>query len=139
MKWKDLQEKVRLFLEDGYRTLLSQKKMLVGEKYPISPGVYVFMNQKGKIVYAGETTNLKDRMYGHWKRSERSTLRRNVAVQEFGLKNKKKYSNKIEDRITKFILKLTVKYMPLNIGRMELEEYIIGKDMPKATVDKHAG
>lgn len=37
------------------------------KKFPTTPGVYLFKDKKGKIVYVGKATNLKSRVSSYWK------------------------------------------------------------------------
>ena len=45
-------------------TLLSQAK-----KLPLSPGVYLFINNKGKVLYVGKATSLRRRVLSYFKRT----------------------------------------------------------------------
>lgn len=83
------------------------------------PGVYV-ISSEGKIIYVGQTKKLRDRLYKHHlKRTPTSSLRKNilrVLGTEYCVNNYLKYC--------------TFQYIPINLGRIELEEYLIAKYRP---------
>ncbi len=49
---------------DQYLPLQITKKMV--EELPTSPGVYYFIDEKGKVIYVGKAKNIKKRVSGHF-------------------------------------------------------------------------
>jgi len=105
-------------------------------KFPSDAGVYAF-KEKGKIVYVGETGNLRGRM-NDLLDSRHHTIRRTIGERLFskikGFKkatNKAKFPNHIEKRVNKHICNnLKIAHLPVPLGRKELEEFI-ESEIPK--------
>lgn len=53
----------------------------VFERLPNSAGIYIFLNQQGKIIYVGKAINIKKRVLGHFT-GNNSTLRRQQFLKE---------------------------------------------------------
>jgi hypothetical protein len=95
------------------------------------PGIYV-VKIKDEIVYAGETSNLRKRM-NDMRNTMHHTLRRNIGNEKFIDENgfqvatsRKRYIDSIETKLENFMRNnLLVYTLSLDLGRKELEEYII--------------
>jgi predicted GIY-YIG superfamily endonuclease len=105
-------------------------------KVPDAPGVYTIFS-KGKIVYCGETTNLRARMKDLC-RTVNHTFRRNFGNDRFSshaqftrATAKKRFSKGIESLLNREMCRLDVKAIPISIGRKEIEEIVIHDLCPK--------
>jgi Nuclease subunit of the excinuclease complex len=98
--------------------------------FPSTPGVYIFRDKK-KVIYVGETGNLRGRMKDMID-TRNHVLRRNIgnklysAVKGFERATaSKKFTDVIENMLNTHIRRnLTVCCMPVSLGRKELEEKI---------------
>lgn len=105
--------------------------------FPDEPGVYVFF-EKNKIVYTGETNSIKDRMRDILD-SRHHTLKRKIGIFNFsdveGFKkanSKTKFPLKIERLVNDWVIKkMKFSFLPVSLGRKELEDLIIKKCNPK--------
>lgn len=105
--------------------------------FPSQPGVYIFRDKK-KIIYVGETGNLRGRMKDMID-TRNHVLRRNIGNRLYckikGFEPataKKKFIAVIEDMLNTHIKKnLTVCYMTTELGRKELEEKIQKECLPE--------
>lgn len=101
-----------------------------------SPGVYLVKNEADKIIYIGEGSNLKKRISKHSKATYSSALRRHIGTEILNYelkekKGKKKYFNSHEDsEVTNFLRACKLLIFPVNLGRYELEKYLIKKLQP---------
>ncbi|MDD5545754.1 MAG: GIY-YIG nuclease family protein [Candidatus Omnitrophica bacterium] len=129
MKWDIAQKKVSSFLRSGYDELKKQKVVNINHSFPTKPGTYIFIKER-KIIYAGEASELKRRMYRHKKRTEVSTLRKSIGFVVFKQAKSGMFSKQIENRINNYIANLKIKYIEVQYGRKELEEYIINIEKP---------
>jgi hypothetical protein len=97
---------------------------------PRKAGVYV-LKQGGNIVYVGETGNIRGRMYDLLN-TLNHTVRRSIGHKHFSsiagyekATSRIKFPHHIEALVNEFICKrLKVSYLPVVLGRKELEEYI---------------
>ena len=104
--------------------------------FPSCAGIYIVF-EKGKLVYVGETGNLKDRMKDLG-RTVNHTLRRAVGNEKFcyikgweKATSKRRFNDKIEKLITGYFRKnMEVSFLAIPLGRKELEEWIIEKFKP---------
>jgi hypothetical protein len=127
-KWHDL--------EKGQKYLLTASRGSFTH-FPKSPGVYCIW-EEGKICYVGETSGLSGRMRD-LTRTVNHTFRRKVGRSNFSnisgyetATNSKKFPTHIEDKIDDFITsKMKISFLPLTLGRKELEEYICRNNNPK--------
>ena len=95
--------------------------------------VYCLFNND-KIVYVGETKNLRKRMNNLFYTTQH-ILRRKIGEREFFSvsgytkpTSKKKYNDEIEKKVGDYIeQKLNLKYFYTTIGRKEVEEYMISQ------------
>ena len=82
---------------------------------PKIPGVYALVHN-GKIVYIGESKNLADRVSHHLHRNG-SRLLDKISL--------------VESNTDKYLEECTMKFLGVNFGRLELEEYLIEKYKPQ--------
>ncbi|MEQ6390820.1 GIY-YIG nuclease family protein [Bacillaceae bacterium S4-13-58] len=98
---------------------------------PSLSGVYLIWHDK-TLVYVGETSNIKKRMRDI-QDTRNHTLRRKVGRMHFSNEqgflspiSSKKFTPEIEDKITHYMKKnFKITYIPLMIGRKEIEEYFL--------------
>lgn len=91
-----------------------------------------------EVVYVGETGNLKDRIHKDMKNTLNHTLRRNIGAYHFAdhpdyspATSKKKFAPSIEAIVTEYGREhLTVSYVVVHVGRLEVEEHLIQKHDP---------
>ena len=91
----------------------------------------LFGKKVRKIPYVGETSNLKERMRD-FDDTRHHTLRRTIGQKKFGdvdgfekATTKKKFPPHIEKLVDDYFREnLTISYLPMYFGRMELEEFI---------------
>lgn len=101
--------------------------------FPSLAGVYVFMH-KSKLVYVGETGNLRERMKDLLD-SRHHTIRRTIGKRFFidiegfvAATNKLRFPEHIELLVNKHICEeLQIAYLPVSLGRKELEEQIMSE------------
>jgi GIY-YIG catalytic domain-containing protein len=102
------------------------------------PGVYV-IEIDNEVVYVGETSNLQERM-NDLRNTKNHTVRRNLGNDlfkrhkgYFKATSKKSFVESIEKKLVNYMIKhLKIRTLPLDLGRKELEEYIMdtyGKPM----------
>jgi excinuclease ABC subunit C len=84
-------------------------------KFPNSPGVYIFYDEKGKIVYVGKATSLKDRVSSYFQ-------------------SRSGYARPIE-RMIKEVVNVEIKKTETVLEAYILEQGLIKKYQPKYNVD----
>jgi len=101
-------------------------------KFPIEPGVYAFFKQD-ELVYIGETGSIQGRM-NDVRSTRNHTLRRNIGTKRFSkhkhykeASSTNKFPDNIESLVDKYMKKMSVSVVPINIGRTEFEEYMTDK------------
>ena len=101
-----------------------EKEIFLHEKswrnnIPNYPGVYMIWRKSGTPIYIGETSNLKDR-FKDLHQTAHHTFRRH-------LKKKIKACKKLPGKeLSNYISNnYRISYMKVNLGRSELEEYLI--------------
>ncbi|WP_321515889.1 GIY-YIG nuclease family protein [Marinifilum fragile] len=107
------------------------------KQFPQNAGVYVF-RENNKISYFGETGNIKGRM-SDILNTQNHTIRRNIGETNFSehpnyqkASSKRKFPIDIENLVNKWIeSQMTVSFLPLSLGRKELEERLCEKFNPK--------
>jgi len=105
--------------------------------FPSKPGIYVAF-ERDKIVYVGETGNIRGRMRD-LQDSRHHTLRRNIGKYNFSnekgyedANTKKKFPTHIEKEVDEWLTrKIKISVLPTKLGRKELEEILVGKYDPK--------
>lgn len=99
-------------------------------------GLYLVKDKSDKLIYIGESSDLGERITTHSGRTYFSALRRHVGTEILGyqlkeINKKKRYFSDIEDKkVTDFLRSCQATVFPINIGRYELEEYLIKKHRP---------
>lgn len=89
-------------------------------------GVYAIFDPKGKLIYAGETGNLKKRLSRDLWQTVNHAFRKNYGERVF--KTKAPFSDEQEKELTQRMKLLTCAVLPVFLGRAEIEEYIIEKN-----------
>ncbi len=105
--------------------------------FPEEPGVYVVFENR-KVVYVGETGNIRGRMKD-LRDSRHHSLRRNIGRANFstlkGYKNansKEKFPPHIEKKVEDWLKeKIKISVLSTKLGRKELEEKIVQRYSPK--------
>ena len=95
---------------------------------PDKPGIYALFEGNRKLIYIGETGNLRARM-NDLCRTVNHTFRKNLGASNFGgIKTTKKFSDEVERKLDLFYdEKLYVSFLVVNYGRLEIESYLISK------------
>lgn len=106
-------ERIRFLHTDNWRNVV-----------PSVPGVYVIWRNKGKCtpIYIGETVNLFER-FSDLHRTANHTFRRHV------LRNRHNKGELVKGvELSKYISRnFNISYIPILMGRVEVEEYLIYK------------
>lgn len=125
------------YIEELKKSLLSpdnfQEVVMTREwasKVPSVAGVYVFKDSE-KIVYVGETGNLRGRMKDLLD-SRHHTIRRTIGERFYcdingfsKATSRNKFPEHIEDLVNVYICnKLSIAFLEVKLGRKELEEHI---------------
>ena len=146
-----IDKKSKAYLNNLKKNLLKTTKLNIeinkawNLNFPDAPGVYVFF-EKNKIVYVGETKSIKKRMKDVL-RTFNHTLRRKVGESHFN-SNKKytkatsrlKYHPDIEVMVNDwFVNKMKMCFLPVSLGRKELEEMMNHEDNPKYNSNTRRG
>jgi len=137
--WDSIQNSFETLLIDGEKTFFQQNsKNWVEAIAPNNAGVYMVFNNN-KIIYIGETSSLIERYNTHSGTTYFSALRRHIGKTllkfnfvQIKVKNKKnrEFLEKDDLEVTNFLKSCTVKFLPINFGRFELEEFLIRKHHP---------
>lgn len=95
-------------------------------KIPDSPGIYALFEKNNKLLYIGESGNLRARM-GEIHRTVNHTFRQQIGHLRYnGIKSSKKYNAEIESKLDKFFEEeLYVAFIEVFFGRLEIEEFLI--------------
>lgn len=100
---------------------------------PDAPGVYLIWNRASELVYVGETANLRERMKDIC-RTCNHTCRRKVGRVEFGATIEpatRRFDAEAEARVTAYFKdELKVAFAEVNMGRKELEHYLLAEHHP---------
>lgn len=127
----DTKKYLQLMFEDLLNNSVGHKielKRAWASDFPAFPGVYIFKDNS-KIIYVGETVNLRGRMKDMID-TRNHVLRRNIGNELYrGVEGfepataRKKFNEVIEDMLNKHITRnLTVSWIKVELGRKELEE-----------------
>jgi GIY-YIG catalytic domain len=94
---------------------------------PNEAGVYALYEGTEKLIYVGETGNLRERM-NEINRTVNHSFRKQLGANRFGgIKSKKKFPDDIEALLDIFFKEhLYVSFIEVNFGRLEIETFIIG-------------
>jgi len=137
--WDKIQLSSNKLLLEGEKIFFEQNfQYWVDAIVPDNAGIYMVFNENDKLIYVGETSSLPERYKTHSGTTYFSALRRHIGytLLKFGfvqIKSKKKNREFLEEndlKITSFLKKCKVKFLPVNIGRYELEEFLIRKHHP---------
>lgn len=120
--------KDQLFSEDNWKKIELTRQWT--STVPSTAGVYA-VKEGAEIVYVGETGNLKGRM-NDLLDSRHHTIRRTIGKNLFSnnkdfiqATTKNKFPEKYEKLLNKHICEnLKIAYLPVKLGRKELEEHI---------------
>lgn len=95
-------------------------------KIPSSPGVYALFEKNNKLMYIGESGNLRDRM-NEINRTVNHSFRKQIGFLRFnGVKSSKKFDLSVEEKLDKFFAEeLYVAFIEVYFGRLEIEEFLI--------------
>ena len=106
-------------------------------------GVYQFW-LNNELVFIGESNDMRGRIRSHRKDTYFSALRRRIGQQVFGFelkekKGKKRAFSKQEDKtIDDYLALVKVQSLPVNIGRHDLETYLVAQHQPKLNATANA-
>jgi predicted GIY-YIG superfamily endonuclease len=137
--WDQIQSNSNQLLIDGETEFSKQTSQnWFDAVVPDNAGVYMVFNEKDDILYIGESSSLMERYKTHSGTTYFSALRRHIGktLLNFNfiqIKSKKKNREFLEEndiQITEFLKKCKVKFLPVNFGRYELEEFMIRKHHP---------
>ncbi len=114
-------------------------------EFPTRPGVYVVFEHE-RLIYAGETGSLRARMKD-LRDSRNHTLRRQLGASLFAghpdyrpATSKQKFPPAIETLLSRHIEEnLSVKALPVIIGRKEIEELLVERERPKYNLRSRRG
>lgn len=107
------------------------------KQFPKEAGVYVLF-ESGELVYAGETGSIRGRMTDYLD-TRHHTVRRKIGALNFSkvkgfesANSKLKFPAHIEKLVINWLeKKVELCYLVVDLGRKELEEYIISEHSPK--------
>lgn len=120
------------FVEDFEKDLFTVEKIAFdfnrnwSSKFPNEPGIYAIFDID-KLVYIGETANLKERMK-EVKRTYNHSFRRSLGkfLVEGSKVVKGKFEETLELKLNDYYLdRIRFAYKELNFGRLEVESHII--------------
>lgn len=131
--WEDIQlNGTALFLE-GEDVFLSQTPITwYDAKIPNSPGVYRVLDSDGRLIYIGESSDIKIRYNTHSNVTYFSALRRHIAtdVLDLELLEKRRLTKQDNEYVDKYLSQCSIDYMPVQFGRYEFEKFLIKKHSP---------
>jgi predicted GIY-YIG superfamily endonuclease len=135
--WNDVQQSHDALLAEGARAAL-QSPFTPWFDARIVPkaGVYLVKDKTGTLIYIGESSDISERIATHSGQTYFSALRRHVGTEILGFTlqerdGKKRYFSDVEDeRVTDYLKSCTVAIFPVELGRYELEEFLIRQHGP---------
>lgn len=138
--WDLVQAAAPELLAQGATLFWSQPSAPLRDAYvPDAPGVYALWGDNPRrVIYIGESSGLRDRHRTHCGQTYFSALRRNVGTNVLGFElhevgGKRRYFTDDEERqLDKFLDGCLYHSMPVHIGRIELEEQLIARELPIA-------
>jgi len=135
--WADIQAKSDELLETGSKTLSTLKYKNWDDSEPVNyAGIYIIEHPKNGVIYIGESSNVLGRYGSHNDRAYISALRRNIARDILGYSlsvqnGKRRFLSDIEERgVSKYLSSCRYKSSRIDLGRCELEEYLIRQEEP---------
>lgn len=97
------------------------------EEIPEAPGVYLLIDSEKVVLYVGESANLKSRLK-ELKLTYKHPARRKIGeiyCKLLKIDGKNRFSEECEKMLNEFFKQnITVKYMELSIGRLDVEDYL---------------
>jgi predicted GIY-YIG superfamily endonuclease len=134
--WSLVQQSKTLLLKHGEEDLFTNKFLpWFNCDVPKCSGIYV-VKHKDRLIYIGESSNIYERYTTHSKTTYFSALRRHIGTELLNYKlkekqGKKRYFSAAEDEsVSEFLRETSAIFYPVNIGRYELEEYLIKLHKP---------
>lgn len=114
-------------------------------QFPTKAGVYAIFDGK-TLIYVGETGSLRGRMKD-LRDTRNHTFRRQIGAAMFSDRSgyrpatsKTKFPEAIEEALNTYIKKnLSVKLLPVLLGRKEIEEYLIHDATPRFNIKTRRG
>lgn len=93
---------------------------------PAAPGVYALFEKNNKLLYIGESGNLRERM-NEINRTVNHTFRKQLGFLRFnGVKSGKKFDVEVEDKLDNFFAEeLYVAFIEVYFRRLEIEKFLI--------------
>lgn len=135
--WNEIQKLKNELLEEGEIEILkSQFKGWSENLVDSNPGLYIVKDKDDQLIYIGESSDISKRYLTHSNTTYFSALRRHIATEilSFELKEKngkRKYLTEVEESsVTLFLRNCKAVFYSSNLGRCELEEYLIKKHKP---------
>jgi len=135
--WDEGQLHFKSLLEQGEKELIKAKDYKwFDAQIKSTAGIYWVEHSAKGLIYIGESSNIFERYDTHSGTTYFSALRRHIGENILGFhlqvrNGKKKYFEDKEDiKVTDFLRKCTIKPYIVNLGRYELEEYLIRKHKP---------
>lgn len=137
--WDKIQSSSTELLLDGEEIFFQQNSQSWFDAIvPDNKGIYMVFNNN-QIIYIGETSSLIERYKTHSGTTYFSALRRHIGKTllkfdfvQIKVKNKKnrEFLEDDDKQVTEYLKSCKVKFLPVNIGRYELEEFLIRKHHP---------
>jgi len=131
--WQAIQENTPRLLAEGYQHFESLNYIHWSDaRVPSLPGIYSVMSNNDDLIYIGQTTNLKERYDTHSRRTYFSALRKNIGRTVLGSSfiAPKKFAPDVDILIDGYIEQCKFGYLPVSVGRLEFEEYLIQNKSP---------
>lgn len=121
-------EKAEKELFDSKRIKFKKCKDWRKENVPNEAGIYAIFEKENELLYIGESGNLKDRM-GEINRTVNHSFRKQFGHLRYnGIKSRKKFTDDIEILLDEYFANdLFVSFLPVNLGRLEIETHLITK------------
>lgn len=139
-EWDRLQAAVPDLLSEAVSHFWNlQPSRLMDAEVPSAPGVYaLWQDSPRRVLYIGESSDLSERHQTHCKHTYFSALRRNIGTNLLGfslheVRGKRRYFTEDEERqLNAFLGGCLYQSMAVTLGRLELEEHLIARDVPPA-------
>lgn len=136
--WQEVQAHSEELLTEGERAFLMRPSHhMLDATPPNCAGLYaVWSSDDTQPVYIGESSDIGKRHRTHCQHTYFSALRRHVGTSILGfslqaIKGKRRYFSEAEDRmVTDYLRSCMYSFLPVALGRLELEEHLIRKHQP---------
>lgn len=137
-RWLGVQSRAGELIRGGEAAFLALRRGPMYEvRVPRGPGLYgVWSDTREEPVYLGESSDIGARHKTHCGTTYFSALRRHVGTEICGftlqvIKGRKRYFSDEEDlTVTRFLRSCRFSFMPVALGRIELEEHLIARYRP---------